>query len=250
MPPEAQPVSDSTSQRPGGARSPVRRWMLRVLLAAGLLLVGYHAWLFAQVWWLRGHNPSTTAFMEQGLDRLQDRSPQARLQHRWIPYEQVSVHLKRAVVAAEDQKFLDHEGFDLEEMEKAYELNKRRGRVRRGASTISQQLAKNLFLSARRSYVRKAEEAVITGMIELLLSKRRILEIYLNVIEWGNGVYGADAAARHYFGTSAASLDAEQSARLAAMIPNPRFYDRRGVTPYLERRTAILLGQMEYVRVP
>jgi len=249
MPEEAQPVSATPGERPGGVK-PLRRWTLRALLAAGFLLVGYNAWLFAQVWWLRGHNPSTTAFMEQGLDRLQEKNPRARLQHRWVPYDQISTHLKRAVIAAEDQKFLDHEGFDFEEIEKAYELNVKRGRVRRGASTISQQLAKNLFLSPQRSYLRKAEEAVITGMIELLLSKRRILEIYLNVIEWGNGIYGADAAARHYFATSAASLDAAQSARLAAMIPSPRFYDRRGVTPYLERRTEILFNQMDYVRVP
>jgi monofunctional biosynthetic peptidoglycan transglycosylase len=243
MPDEAQRAPQPTPRR-------FRRWLSRLLVALMVVVLGYHAWLFAQVWWLRGHNPSTTAFMEQGLDRLQEKNAKARLQHRWVPYEQVSTHLKRAVIAAEDQKFLDHGGFDIEEMEKAYELNQKRGRVRRGASTISQQLAKNLFLSPRRSYLRKVQEAVITGMIELLLSKRRILEIYLNVIEWGNGVYGAEAAARHYFGTSAAALDAVQSARLAAMIPNPRFYDRRGVTPYLEQRTEILLGQMDYVRVP
>ena len=224
--------------------------MGRLFLALLFVAVGYHAWLFGQVWWLRDHNPRTTAFMEQGLGRLQEKNPKAPLQHRWVPYEQISTHLKRAVIAAEDQKFLDHDGFDIEEIEKSYELNQKRGRVRRGASTISQQLAKNLFLSPQRSYLRKAQEAIITGMIELLLSKRRILEIYLNVIEWGNGIYGAEAAARHHFGAGAASLDAEQAARLAAMIPNPRFYDRRGVTPYLERRTEILLGQMDYIRVP
>lgn len=242
-PGQAQPVPPAQPRR-------VRRWLLRGLLAFVAVVVAYHGWLFARVWWLRNHNPQTTAFMEQGLDRLQQRNPRARVQYRWVPYENVSVQLKRAVIAAEDQKFLDHEGFDLEEIEKTYELNQKRGRVRRGASTISQQLAKNLFLSGRRSYLRKAEEAIITAVIELALDKRRILEIYLNVIEWGNGVYGAEAAARHYYGVSAAALDAEQSARLAAMIPNPRFYDRNRVTPYLESRTGILLTQMEFVRVP
>ncbi len=202
------------------------------------------------MWWLRNHNPKTTAFMQQGLERLQARSPRAQLQHRWVPYEQISVELKRAVIAAEDQKFLEHEGFDVEAIEEAYERNERAGRVRRGASTISQQLAKNLFLSPRRSYLRKVHEAVITLMIETLLSKRRILEIYLNVAEWGTGIYGAEAAARYYYGLSAAELDAEQAARLAAMLPNPRFYSRNPSTPYLEERTGFLLTQMQYVRVP
>lgn len=243
MPAEAQPAPPPAPQR-------LRRWTLLSFVALVSFAFGFHLWIFAQIWWLRGHNPSTTAFMEQGLERMQEKNPKARLQHRWVSYEQISTHLKRAVIAAEDQKFLDHDGFDIEEIEKAYELNQKRGRVRRGASTISQQLAKNLFLSPQRSYLRKTQEALITGMIELLLSKRRILEIYLNVIEWGNGIYGAEAAARHYFGASAASLDAAQAARLAAMIPNPRLYDRRGVTPYLERRTEILLSQMDYIRVP
>ncbi|MCI0627450.1 MAG: monofunctional biosynthetic peptidoglycan transglycosylase [Acidobacteria bacterium] len=212
--------------------------------------MGYHAWIFWQVWRLRGHNPHTTAFMQQGLERLQARNPRAQLQHRWVPYGQISVQLKRAVIAAEDQKFLDHEGFDVEAIQEAYEKNERSGRIRRGASTISQQLAKNLFLSPQRTYLRKAHEGVITLMIERLLSKQRILEIYLNMIEWGNGIYGAEAAARYYYGISAAELDAEQAARIAAMIPNPRFYSNHRSTPYLEERTEILLTQMEYVRVP
>jgi monofunctional glycosyltransferase len=224
--------------------------MPRLLAVLGVLLAVYHLWIFAQVWRLRTHNPTTTAFMEQGLERLRERSPRAELQHRWVPYEQISVHLKRAVIAAEDQKFLDHRGFDREEIRKAYSENEDLGRIRRGASTISQQLAKNLYLSPERSYRRKAQEVVITGMLEATLEKRRILEIYLNVIEWGDGVYGAEAAARQFCGKSAAELSAEEAAQLAARIPNPRFYHRRGVTPYLERRTADLLEQMEHVRVP
>ena len=154
------------------------------------------------------------------------------------------------MVAAEDSKFLDHEGFDWEGIQKAYEKNLKKGKIVAGGSTISQQLAKNLFLSTRRTPWRKAQEAVITLMLEKILSKRRILEIYLNVIEWGNGVFGAEAAARHYYKTSASKLSAAQSARLAAMIPNPRFYDAHQYTRYLNRRTAIIQARMYMVSVP
>jgi monofunctional glycosyltransferase len=227
-----------------------RRWLVRLLVLVALVLGAYHGWILLQVWWLRAHDPRSTAFMQEGLERLRARNPAARLQHRWVPYGQISVYLKRAVIAAEDQRFLDHEGFDVEAIEKAYERNARRGRISRGASTISQQLAKNLFLSSRRTYWRKVEEAVITMMVEHLLSKRRILELYLNVIEWGDGIYGAEAAAQHYYEEAAADLGPEDAARLAAMIPSPRFYTRNPSTPYLEERSEIILGQMDYVRVP
>jgi len=226
------------------------RWVVRLLAAVALALVAYHGWILLQVWRLRHHDPRSTAFMQDGLERLRAGNPAARLQHRWVPYGQISVNLKRAVIAAEDQRFLDHEGFDVEAIEKAYERNARRGRISRGASTISQQLAKNLFLSPRRTYWRKVEEAVITMMVEHLLSKRRILELYLNVIEWGDGIYGAEAAAEHYFGEAAANLEPEDAAHLAVMIPSPRFYARNPSTPYLEERAEIILGQMDYVRVP
>ena len=152
--------------------------------------------------------------------------------------------LKRAVVAAEDAKFVDHEGFDWDGIERALEKNQKKGRIVAGGSTITQQLAKNLFLSPRRSYVRKVEEAIITVMLEAMLDKRRILELYLNVIEWGNGVFGAEAAARRYFGISAAQLSPEQAARLAAMAPNPRFYERNQGAPGLNRKIGIILARM------
>ena len=228
----------------------LRRWLARLLAVFMLALAAYHGWVFWQVWRLREHDPHTTSFMRNGLERLRSRNPMARLQQRWVPYEQISAHLKRAVIAAEDQRFLDHEGFDVEAIQEAFEKNVRGGRIRHGASTISQQLARNLFLSPRRTYLRKAQEAVITMMIEQVLSKRRILEIYLNVIEWGDGIYGAEAAAQHYYGETAADLEPEEAARLAAMIPSPRFYTRDPSTPYLEQRTEILLDQMEYARVP
>ena len=158
--------------------------------------------------------------------------------------------LKRAIVAAEDGKFLDHEGFDWEAIQKAYEKNLKRGRVVSGGSTISQQLAKNLFLSGERTWWRKAQEAAITVMIETIMTKRRILEIYLNVIEWGNGVFGAEAAARYHFDTNAAALSAEQSAQLAALVPSPRRYGRGSETPYLQKRKQIILSRMNSAAVP
>jgi monofunctional biosynthetic peptidoglycan transglycosylase len=141
-----------------------------------------------------------------------------------VPYERISIHLKRAIVAAEDAKFLELEGFDAEGIQAAVEKNLKKGKLVAGGSTISQQLAKNLLLSGERSFIRKGQEAVITLMFESTWSKRRILEVYLNVIEWGNGIYGAEAAARRYYKTSAAKLNRDQAARMAAMVPNPRWY--------------------------
>jgi monofunctional biosynthetic peptidoglycan transglycosylase len=207
-------------------------------------------WFFAQVLWFARFNPGETAFMEMRLDELQVKNPAAKLDHQWVPYDRISVHLKRAIVAAEDMKFLDHEGFDWESIQKAMEKNRKRGKVVAGGSTITQQLAKNLFLSGERTWWRKGQEAVITLMIELTWSKRRILEVYLNVIEWGNGVFGAEAAARRYFGVTAAQLSPEQAARLAAMVPSPRRYDRLRETPYLAERTAVILGRMSAAQIP
>lgn len=226
------------------------RLVWRTLLIALIALVAYQFWVLGHVWYWVNHNPSITAFMERRLEELRARNPKAKLSQQWVPYTRISVNLKRAIIAAEDAKFLEHEGFDFEAMEKAYEKNLKKGRIVAGGSTISQQLAKNLFLSASRTPWRKAEEAAITLMLETLMSKRRILEIYLNVIEWGNGVFGAEAAARHYFGTSAANLTPEQAARLAAMVPNPRFYDRVRSTRWLARKTEIILSRMPFAQVP
>jgi monofunctional biosynthetic peptidoglycan transglycosylase len=203
-----------------------------------------------RVWWWRDHNPQATAFMEASLERLRAKKPDAKLKHAWVPYDRISPALKRAIVAAEDARFAEHEGFDWEAIEKALEKNRQKGKVVSGASTISQQLAKNLFLSADRTPWRKGQEALITVMIEQLMDKRRILEIYLNVIEWGEGVFGAEAAARHYYGTSAAGVGPEQAARMAAMVPNPRFYDRNRNTRWLERKTQMILARMPAAELP
>ena len=220
-----------------------------MLLVVAAVVI-YQFWIFGNVVWWIWFNPSTSAFMEERLEVLQQKNPEAVLRHQWVPYERISINLKRALIAAEDAKFLDHDGFDWEAIQKAYEKNLKKGKVVAGGSTISQQLAKNLFLSGRRTPWRKAEEALITLMMENVMSKRRIFEIYLNVIEWGNGVFGAQAAARYYYGVSAANLDPEQAARLAAMVPKPRFYDKVRETPLLERRTGIIRERMPQVSVP
>ncbi|HXZ48564.1 MAG TPA: monofunctional biosynthetic peptidoglycan transglycosylase [Usitatibacter sp.] len=217
--------------------------------AAGAFLALQLSYL-ARVWWWKDHDPRMTAFMGERLAELRRQDPAAKLRQQWVPYDRISASLKRAVVVAEDSRFVDHEGFDWEAIEQAREKNLRRGRVVAGGSTISQQLAKNLFLSASRTPWRKGEEALITVMIEHVMDKRRILEIYLNVIEWGDDVFGAEAAARHYFGVSAAALGPEDSARLAAMVPNPRFYDRHRSTRWLERRTQTILARMPAAELP
>ncbi len=226
------------------------RWLKWSLLGLLGLFLLWQLWLLAWVLLWGWVNPGETKFMEIRLAELRQKNPQAQLKQQWVPYERISPHLKRAIIAAEDAKFVDHEGFDWEGMQKAMERNQKRGRFVAGGSTISQQLAKNLFLTPTKSYFRKAEEAIITLMLENLWSKRRIFEIYLNVIEWGNGVFGAEAAARHYYNTSAAQLSPEQAARLAGMVPNPRYYDRNRGAPGLGRKTAIILGRMPSADVP
>jgi monofunctional biosynthetic peptidoglycan transglycosylase len=226
------------------------RWPKRILALLLLILLGYHVWIAAHIWWWVDHNPASSAFMDDRLETMQEKNPKAVLRHTWVDYANISGNLKRALIAAEDAKFVDHEGFDWEGIALAYEKNRKKGKIVAGGSTISQQLAKNLFLSTRRTPLRKAEEAVITVMLEHMMEKRRIFEIYLNVIEWGDGVFGAEAAAQHYFGISAAQLSPEQAARLAAMVPNPRFYDRHRDTPGLARKTAMILENLEYADIP
>ncbi len=188
--------------------------------------------------------------MESRLEVLQEKNPDAVLRHKWMPYDKISVNLKRALVASEEPKFDDHEGFDWEGIQNAYEKNLRMGRIVAGGSTISQQLAKNLFLSTRRSPWRKLEEAAITLMLEAVMDKRRIFEIYLNIVEWGHGIFGAEAAAQHYFQVSAAQLTAEQASMLAAIAPNPRYYDTHRETRYLQTRTARILSSMNHAEIP
>jgi len=226
-----------------------------LMLALSLFLL-YQLWLFCLVVWYAYQPPGSTAIMRQELTRLQAEDPDARLRYEWVPYERIAGNLKRAVVAAEDSNFVGHDGVEWDAIRKAWEYNQeqaeRRGaRARvRGGSTITQQLAKNLFLSSSRSYLRKGQELLLAYMIEHVMPKRRILELYLNVAEWGVGVFGAQAAAEHYYRTDAARLGPAQAAKLAAMLPNPRFYDRNRSTTYLNSRTATLQRRMRMVEIP
>ena len=215
-----------------------------------LAVIAVQLWFFIQVLYWNYHEPGLSAFMKQRLGQLRERNPKVFLRHHWVPYERISAHLKRAVVAAEDARFLDHEGFDWEAIVQARAKNEQRGRIVAGASTISQQLAKNLFLSGTRSWLRKAQEALITWMLENTMSKRRILELYLNYAEWGDGVFGAEAAARHHFGIPAAALSAEQGAWLAAILPSPRRYQRGATTPYVQGRVNTILGRAASAQIP
>ena len=192
-----------------------------VLAAAAAALLLYHGLIVFRVYRLRETNPDTTALIERRKSEAAARGSQLNPQRVWTPYEQLPPALLRAVVAAEDPRFYTHSGLDWQAIRKAARVNWEEKRLARGASTISQQLARNLFLSDSRNPLRKLHEAVIACEMERILGKRRILELYLNVIEWGEGIYGAEAAARHYFKTSAASLDEEQAAFLAAIIPGP-----------------------------
>ncbi len=228
----------------------VTRWLKRLLLACIALLLLYQFWLFGWVLWWNWFNPDSTRFMSLRLAELQLKDPQAQLKKQWVGYDRISANLKRAIIAAEDAKFVDHEGFDWEGIQHAIEKNQRKGRIVAGGSTISQQLAKNLFLSPAKTTWRKAEEAIVTLMLETIWSKQRIFEVYLNVIEWGNGVFGAEAAARHYYGVTAAQLTPEQAARLAGMVPSPRFYDRNRNAPGLARKTTIILARMRSADLP
>ena len=226
------------------------RWVGLALLAAVLVVVAVQLWYFGWIAWWKWNNPGETSFIAREEAALQQKNPKAGLRHRWVPYQNISIHLKRAVITSEDARFSEHEGVDWDAIEKAYKENVKRGRPAKGGSTITQQLAKNLLLSPERSYLRKGQELVITYMIEALWDKRRILEVYLNVVEWGEGIFGAEAAARYYYGVAAAQLGPEQSARLAAYLPNPKRYGRVRSGPYLERRTAHIARYMHDAVVP
>jgi monofunctional biosynthetic peptidoglycan transglycosylase len=211
------------------------RWTLAVV-AAGFAAFGYLYLALPDVRPLRTGNPDTTAFMDLRAREAVEAGKKPRKVQRWVPYERISPNLKRAVLVAEDAAFFQHEGVDFEEMEKSFEANWKKGRLARGGSTITQQLAKNLYLSPSKNPVRKVEEFLIARRLEAELTKRRILEIYLNVIEWGDGIYGAEAAARTYFQTSAAALGPDESALLAASIINPRRYSPGRPSGFLLRR--------------
>lgn len=224
-------------------KSPGRRTVFRVLLWSTVLIglpLGLLAlsWLIAlpDVELLARINPTSTALMDARQVQAKERGRAIGRQWTWVPLSRISPYLRHAVVAAEDALFFTHEGFDWEGIKEAAKYNLEAGELKRGGSTITQQLAKNLYLSSERSLVRKAREALITRALERHLTKKRILELYLNVAEWGQGIYGAEAAARHHFGKPSHDLTADEAAWLAAILPSPRRYDPLRKTSFLTRR--------------
>jgi len=219
-------------------------WPLRLLaavVASSILAAGLYRFV----------NPPVTPLMVIRAWEKIAHHERPVVHKRWRPYEEVSPHLLAAVIAAEDTRFWRHDGFDWDAIEKAQERNERtRGRRLYGASTISMQTAKNVFLWPSRSYIRKALEAYFTVLIEFLWSKRRILEVYVNVIEWGDGIYGAEEAARRYFGVGADELSPSQASLMAAVLPNPRHWSPRAPTPYVSQRGAIIQSRMKHVVLP
>ncbi len=225
----------------------VARLVLVLIVVLGVPLAGiafYWMVTFPDVGRLARNNPSSTALMEARMAEARERGRTLKRKWVWVPLSRISPYLKRAVIVAEDASFYSHGGFDWEGIKEAAAHNLERGKLHRGGSTITQQLAKNLYLSSEKSLLRKAHEAVITRTLEHQLTKSRILELYLNVVEWGQGIYGAEAAARHHFGKSAAALNLEEAVFLAAILPAPRQHDPIRVTPSLSKRRQHILRWM------
>ena len=243
------------------------RWLVLVLLA-GLALQLY---FFARIALMRVVNPESTAFQRSEAWGVAQNTDAMKWRQQWVPYAQISDHLKRAIIASEDASFIVHEGVDMDALEKAWEKNtqaeeraaqsvnrlserKSSASVKPpkiiGGSTITQQLAKNLFLSGERTLLRKGQELLLTLMLEALLGKQRILEIYLNNVEWGEGVFGAEAAAQYYFHKPAARLSATEAARLAVMLPRPKYFETHLNSGYLASRARTITARMGGVEIP
>ena len=237
----------------------------RCLLLVVVGLVGLQLFFVLRIASMALVAPESTAFQRSEAWRIAHEGKNGlRWRQEWVPYARISDNLKRAVIASEDDGFANHDGVDWDAIEKAWQRNSRaeqqaarRAQAGRtptpkivGGSTITQQLAKNLFLSGERTLVRKAQEIVLTFALEQLLSKERILEIYLNSVEWGEGVFGAEAAARHYFRKSASQLTPFEAARLAVMLPRPRYFEKLPNSPYLSGRAEVIVGRMGNAELP
>lgn len=225
-------------------------WIKYLVAAPLACIVLFNVWAYGNILSYRAIAPYRTSFMSMRMDELAAEKPDVALDYRWVPYPQISVNLKKALIASEDAGFAEHSGFDWNGIKNAMQRNERSGKIRAGGSTISQQLAKNLFLNESRSYFRKAEEAVLTSMLEATTDKDRLYELYLNVIEWGYGIYGAEAAAQHWHGKSAAELTKAQAAELAARVPRPLYYADHPRDAALKRKTNIILRRMGSAELP
>jgi monofunctional biosynthetic peptidoglycan transglycosylase len=237
---------------------PVLRWLL-LMLVAGLAL---QIFFLARIAVMTRVAPESTAFERSQAWKIANTQDRLRWRQDWVPYSQISNHLKRAVIASEDDIFAQHDGVQWDAIEKAWAKNAKaellasknaQGKAVAkvvGGSTITQQLAKNLFLSGERTFIRKGQEFVLTLMLEAVLTKQRILEIYLNHVEWGEGIFGAEAAAQHYFQKSAAQLTPWQAGRLAVMLPRPKHYQKFPQSEYLSGRTEIIVMRMSSAQLP
>jgi monofunctional biosynthetic peptidoglycan transglycosylase len=239
----------------------VLRWLLLVVVAA----LGLQLFFVLRIASSAVVAPESTAFQRSEAWRIATEKDKLRWRQQWVPYAQISDHLKRAVIASEDDDFVNHEGVDWEAIEKAWQRNAkaeeqaaRRAQLRAnarppkiiGGSTITQQLAKNLMLSGERTLLRKGQEFVLTFALERMLSKERILEVYLNNVEWGEGVFGAEAAAQHYFRKPAARLTAYEAARLAVMLPRPKYFEKVPNSGYLAGRAQTIVARMQHAELP
>jgi monofunctional glycosyltransferase len=210
-----------------------------LVILAFLALLGY-SFIRPDISALKKTNPQKTSFMEYREKEWQAEGRNIHIRQQWVPLARISPYLIKAVIIAEDDKFWKHEGFDFDAIEKALEKDLKAGKMKAGGSTISQQLAKNLYLTPSKNPWRKVREAILTWRIERTLSKRRIIELYLNVVEWGEGIFGIEAAARHYYGKPAAALGPEEAARLAVVLPNPRKLNPVGDSRYVTKRAAVI----------
>ena len=240
------------------------RWLLLLAVAA----LGLQLFFILRIALMAVVDPQSTTFERSEAWRISQKPTGLRWRQQWTPYARISDHLKRAVITSEDDSFVNHDGVDWEALEKAWQRNAkaeaeaaRRAQARPqaqrtrapkivGGSTITQQLAKNLLLSGERTFLRKGQEMVLTFALETFLTKERILEIYLNHVEWGEGVFGAEAAAQHYFRKNAARLTPYEAARLAVMLPRPRYFEKLPQSPYLAERSEVIVGRMNSVVLP
>ncbi|OGW24504.1 MAG: monofunctional biosynthetic peptidoglycan transglycosylase [Nitrospirae bacterium GWC2_42_7] len=227
-------------------RKKKKSFLKRLIYLTLIALAGFIAlqFIYPDISKLKKENPKKTAMMEYREEEWKEKGKKGGITQKWVPYSRISPFMTKAVLIGEDDKFWQHEGFDYTAMQKAIEKDIKAKKFKLGGSTISQQLAKNLFLTPSKNPVRKVREAIITWRMERALSKKRILEIYLNVAEWGEGIFGIEAASRHYYGIPASSLNAEQSARLSAVLPNPRRFNPLGEQKYVVRRADLIYSIM------
>jgi len=217
--------------------------LIFIVLFSLIVGIGFYM-VYPDVSRLKKENPKKTSFMEYREDEWKKKGKKFRIQKKWVSLGHISPYVMKAVIIAEDDKFWSHKGFDLDAIQKAIEKDIEKGKFKFGGSTISQQLVKNLYLTPSKNPLRKAKETIITWRLERALNKRRILEIYLNVVEWGEGIFGIEAAAQHYYSKPAIALGPQEAARLAAVLPNPRRYRPNGSSKYVEKRATIIYDIM------